>query len=243
VGARNVYNATSATRTKTYRFVHLLYTGFEVTHPNEGIRLQWDTVGEIFDAYFTMHRRNVKTGEETIVDEGFSPSVPADEGITRFDVLDDDTEPGVDYEYWVTGTIDLPYRDTTIHKTVESIHVTSEGAVARTRTPRSSISNLAPNPFSKTTWLSIEIPHEPSSAPNSGNEAEVDASVRVKITVYDVLGRRVKELFKEDVIPDAVTISWNGTDDRGRVLPSGVYFMRVEVGSSIREVRKLMLLR
>jgi hypothetical protein len=242
IGARNVYNATSPTRTKEYRYVHLKYLGFERTNPNEGVRLKWKMVGELFDAYFALHRRNENTGEEVVIQQGIRPSGPTASGITPFELLDDTTEPGEEYTYWVSGTIDLPNSQGTIHKVVESKPVKAQGAVARVASPPSLISNVSPNPFSSKTWLSLNVPHSPSKAPGGGDTIDEDTVTPVHITIYDVLGRQVNELIRRSVTDDVVTLSWDGTDSRGRPLPSGVYLIRVRV-SSVEEVRKVMLLR
>jgi flagellar hook assembly protein FlgD len=49
-------------------------------------------------------------------------------------------------------------------------------------------------------------------------------------------------LFRRWVIGSAVTVSWDGRDQNGTALPSGMYFIRSEVGSQ-SEVRKVMLVR
>jgi len=61
--------------------------------------------------------------------------------------------------------------------------------------------------------------------------------------VYDVRGSRVRVLLAGDWLAGGVfTTSWNGRDDRGRDLASGVYFARLRVGAEVLE-RKLVLLR
>jgi hypothetical protein len=81
----------------------------------------------------------------------------------------------------------------------------------------------------------------------SGGEAQEDGlgqrlSTPVTVEVFDVLGRRVSELYRQRVIGSAVTLSWDGHNQAGRALPSGLYFLRVSVGD-ISEVRKVMLIR
>ena len=64
--------------------------------------------------------------------------------------------------------------------------------MARTRAPKSLISNIAPNPFSQRTWVSMDIPHPDPHAPSDGSTAADDAVLPVKVTVFDVRGRRVR---------------------------------------------------
>lgn len=62
---------------------------------------------------------------------------------------------------------------------------------------------------------------------------------RVRLDVYDVSGRRVASLVDSHASGGAVqTALWDGRDDRGRDLPSGVYFVRLEAGreTALRKV-------
>jgi len=53
----------------------------------------------------------------------------------------------------------------------------------------------------------------------------------VTMNVYNVSGRLVRTL-KQDEYTDAGTheVSWNGLDNVGRRVPSGVYFVKTSVG-------------
>jgi hypothetical protein len=76
----------------------------------------------------------------------------------------------------------------------------------------------APNPFSGETVLSYGIP--------AGN-----ASARVSLEVVDPNGRVVRGLVNAVAGPGAYRVRWNGTDDRGGELPSGIYWLRMRVGN------------
>ncbi len=67
------------------------------------------------------------------------------------------------------------------------------------------------------------------------------------LAVYDVTGRLVRDFSRLTVIPDLIrdersTVVWDGCDDLGRRLPSGVYFVRLEAGD-FKKVEKVILLR
>lgn len=47
---------------------------------------------------------------------------------------------------------------------------------------------------------------------------------RVRLAVYDVQGRLVRELTNADMEPGSYTIDWNGQDVRGNTIAAGVYF-------------------
>jgi len=65
---------------------------------------------------------------------------------------------------------------------------------------------------------------------------------RISLKVYDVNGRLVKALVSGEEATGDHSINWDGSDDRGRALSSGVYFARLEAGTEQR-LAKIVLLR
>ncbi len=62
----------------------------------------------------------------------------------------------------------------------------------------------------------------------------------IKLDVYNVQGRVVRSLSQE-AASGWVDISWNGKDDSGMSLPSGLYFLNARTGSQSETVRALLL--
>jgi hypothetical protein len=65
------------------------------------------------------------------------------------------------------------------------------------------------------------------------------------LAIYDLGGRRVRSFFDGRAVDGADEVVWNGADDGGRRVASGVYYVRlvVEDGTGIRtESRKLIVL-
>ena len=77
--------------------------------------------------------------------------------------------------------------------------------IALIRTPRAS-----PNPFRAQTTFTVEL----------------DAPGEVSVLVFDTHGRRVRELITSESQIGEIDIPWDGKDDNGNDLPSGVYLMR-----------------
>lgn len=69
----------------------------------------------------------------------------------------------------------------------------------------------------------------------------LDRAGPVRLELFDVTGRRVRTLFDGDRGAGLWTHDWNGLDVRGRPVPSGVYFLRLETAatSSVRRVIRL----
>ncbi len=83
--------------------------------------------------------------------------------------------------------------------------------------------------------------------PNPFNPAtRIDYSIaersHVYIAAYDVAGRRVSIIVDAEQEPARYSVTWNGTDDGGRTLSSGIYFIRYTAGG-YTFTRKAVLLR
>jgi hypothetical protein len=84
--------------------------------------------------------------------------------------------------------------------------------------------NIYPNPFNPVTRIDYTV-----------NDA-----ARIRITVYDVAGRRVRTLVDGSMPAGAHSTTWNGRDTRGAAVAAGVYFVRLEMGTQTM-IRKAVL--
>ncbi len=84
----------------------------------------------------------------------------------------------------------------------------------------------SPNPFTHQTVVTFAVPE----------------NVRVKLTLYDALGRRVR-ILEEGFFEAGIHRSlWDGRDDNGVLLPAGVYMCVLAVGPR-RLCRPITLIR
>ncbi len=83
-----------------------------------------------------------------------------------------------------------------------------------------------PNPFNPSTTIAFDIP---------------DAG-HIDLRIYDVEGRLVRVLLGEQREAGSHEVVWNGTDDEGSILASGVYFYSLAANSRVR-THKMVLLR
>ncbi len=90
---------------------------------------------------------------------------------------------------------------------------------------------ISPNPFRDKTDIKYQIPETVDSRQYAVGS----------IKIYDVDGRLVRQ-FDHKTIRLLNHITWNGTDDSNKKLPSGVYFLKFKAGD-YKETRKLILLR
>mgnify|MGYP000946331550 CR=1 FL=1 len=81
-----------------------------------------------------------------------------------------------------------------------------------------------PNPFNPETNISYSIPQ----------------SGVASVKVYNLKGQQIRTLVNGEVAAGTHTVVWNGTDDNGTAVSSGVYFYRVENAGKV--ITKQMLL-
>lgn len=86
-------------------------------------------------------------------------------------------------------------------------------------------SSVYPNPFNPSTTVAFEL-----TAPG-----------RVSVKVFDVSGRLVKTLADNSFADGAHELHWDGFDDRGARVASGIYFIRIESGAQVVTRRAVML--
>jgi flagellar hook assembly protein FlgD len=60
--------------------------------------------------------------------------------------------------------------------------------------------------------------------------------------VYDVTGARVRTLVEGEVSGGKYTVEWDGRNDRGQTVGSGVYFYRL-VERNFTQTKKMLLLK
>ncbi|MBD3218253.1 MAG: T9SS type A sorting domain-containing protein [candidate division Zixibacteria bacterium] len=94
---------------------------------------------------------------------------------------------------------------------------------------RFELSQNYPNPFNQSTLIKVNIP---ASA----------KEMRLEIEIFNGLGQKVRTLASESVNPGQRVYRWNGCDDNGDELASGIYFYRCRLGG-IEESRKMLLLK
>jgi hypothetical protein len=64
----------------------------------------------------------------------------------------------------------------------------------------------------------------------------------VSLEIYDILGQKVRTLVAASQSMGSYHVLWNGMDEAGKALPSGIYFCRFNAGN-FKQVRKLVLIR
>jgi hypothetical protein len=97
--------------------------------------------------------------------------------------------------------------------------------VAAATEPNARLGLARPNPFNPTTTIAYSLA--------LAGDAE--------LVVYDVTGRRVRTLVDGFVTAGDHEVRWDGRDDGGEVVSSGVYFYRLRAGDVVETQRMVLL--
>jgi len=65
----------------------------------------------------------------------------------------------------------------------------------------------------------------------------------VKLAIYDMLGREVAVLKNARMETGFHNAFWDGWDAKGRAVPSGIYFYRLQAAGYINLTKKLLVLK
>ena len=167
----------------------------------------------------------------TSIERGFNQHVPDDGRYTFRYQADGSSGPTEDATIVFTATgyqpdtleVSLTYGTTTCI----DVELMVDPNTGTDKTPsRTELFANQPNPFNPSTTIRYSL----------------EAAGSVRLLVYDTTGRRVRSLVQGSESAGEHSVAFDGRDDRGDVLASGVYFYRLEAGSVVK-TRKMVLLK
>ncbi len=92
----------------------------------------------------------------------------------------------------------------------------------------------SPNPFNPTTKINYAIPARVNG--------ERIAAAHIDLRIFDVRGRTVRTLVNGAQAPGRYAIVWDGRDERGNALGTGMYFYRLQT-PTFTQAKKMMLVK
>ncbi len=200
-------------------------TAFSATPEADKIVLKWTTQSEVNNLGFEVYRSGEETGayamiasfENTPALQGGGNSNTAREYTYEDAILSN----GGTYWYQIA---DVDYQGVrTFHGPVS--------AQAPDLIPEAyALRPNYPNPFNPETTIRFEVPADPAS------------NGKIALAIYNNLGMVVRTLVSGSVQPGIHTVKWDGRNDRGDQMASGVYFLRLQAGSFV-QTQKMLLVR
>ena len=134
----------------------------------------------------------------------------------------------------VTGIINPNVSTTTLASTTSASSTSTTTSLASAvELPAAAVNSTAlsmnyPNPFNPSTTIKFDI---------AG-----DMPVQTSLNVYNVRGQLLRSLVNGMKSAGTYQIQWDGKDDAGRTLPSGVYFYRLQAGE-FNQTRKMVMMK
>jgi predicted CXXCH cytochrome family protein len=179
------------------------------------VQLKWDQPTDPDVNYFSIYRSTTS---------GFTPSPSNRVGYTSGTEFVDTNLVNGSYYYKLTATdfsgnsgnpsVELPINVTSVHD--------QEGSVPSVF----ALFQNYPNPFNPVTQIKFSIPKR----------------AKVEISVYNILGQKVTTLLNEELEAGNYTSTWNGKDDKGYDVSSGIYFYKLN-SSEFSATKKMLLVR
>ncbi len=84
-----------------------------------------------------------------------------------------------------------------------------------------------PNPLNSSTTISYQL----------------SAVSQVELTIYDIIGKKVVTKINENKSPGSYSVVWDGKDDFGNVVSSGMYFYQLKTNENISTMNKMLLIK
>ena len=126
------------------------------------------------------------------------------------------------YEYWVTA-VDLSGLESEASNSVSALLSADNGIGLPTEF---ALKQNYPNPFNPSTQIRYALPEESM----------------VTITIYDLMGRKVRTLVNDVQSAGYRTVMWNATNDMGRAVSAGMYIYTIQAGDFVMN-RKMVLMK
>lgn len=82
-----------------------------------------------------------------------------------------------------------------------------------------------PNPFNSNTIIRYTI----------------DRASMVEINVFNILGKKVASLLKKNKMPGSYSVTWDGTNEFGDHVNSGIYFYQIRTNNQLKTQRMIYL--
>jgi hypothetical protein len=179
---------------------------FRVEKETKGVVIKWITESEIENQGFVIERKENSSSEWIEIANYITNFELKGQGTvtysTEYEYLDKLVYPGNTYEYRLG---DIDYNGVVTYHATEMITINLSDKIG---TPEAfSVKPAYPNPFNPSTVIEYGLP-------------EIG---QVNVTIYDILGHSIKTLVNQNQTAGWHSITWNGYNDNGSIVPAGLY--------------------
>jgi len=134
----------------------------------------------------------------------------------------------------INGRMKLELKSVRLNEHLIKVEHSSKFVVSNLEPPESfALFQSYPNPFNRETTIRYQLPQ----------------TAKVKLSIFDLRGQEVRRLVDAIKAAGHHTIHWNGQDETGVKVASGVYFYQIKVKDSngkqsgFRDIKKMILMK
>ncbi|MFQ5824727.1 MAG: FlgD immunoglobulin-like domain containing protein, partial [bacterium] len=192
---------------------------FTATVEKNNVHLIWLTATETNNYGFEIERRFQDSNEWTKI--AFVPGNGTTTNPVHYDYFDRNLQPGT-YEYrlkQIDSDGSFEYHGA----------VTAVVGIPQTFVLHQNF----PNPFNPSTEIQYQLP---------SRAGEFVGKVRTFLKIYNLLGQEVRTLVDEEKAPGYYKVIWDGKDNIGRGVTSGVYIYRLQSGDLV-DIKKMVFVQ
>lgn len=189
-------------------------SSFNASVSGTDVNLIWTTASEVNNRGFEIERNNLNEVEINWTKIAFVEGKGTTTETKVYNYVDANLEPG-NYKYRLKQ---IDYDGTFSFSNEVEVIVGIPNVF--------SLEQNYPNPFNPVTIIRFAIPVESN----------------VRLSIYNLLGEEVRILKNEQLKAGSHQVEWRGTDNNNNLLPSGVYFYRIESGDFV-DVKKMLFMK
>jgi hypothetical protein len=206
----------------------VVFATFTAQSLEGAVILSWRTESEVNNLGFSIYRSEVENGRYTKVNASLIQGMGTDEASYDYSFIDDGVVFGKTYYYYIED-VDISGKTNKSH----TIKVTVDKQSIKTHPIPLKFALLQnyPNPFNPETWFPYEL--------------ATDATVAIHI--YNINGHLVRQLdlgkLKAGSYVDKKKAAyWDGKDENGNLVASGVYFYTLHAGD-FQATRRMLIVK
>lgn len=189
---------------------------FAALPAESGIKVTWTVGGCSEGGGIGLYRSKASEDGFVKINEQLINAVSSDsQAITEYSFVDQDVVPGIEYFYKLARV--LKEGRTEFFSEIVSVMIIPDFALYPNY----------PNPFNATTIITYDIHSE--------------KPVQTTLSIYNILGQKVRVVLEEEKSAGHYQIEWDGKDDRGNNVASGIYFYVLKTDKKIDKKKMLLL--
>ncbi len=208
-------------------------TNFSANAKADRVELSWKTRSELENQGFIVERAESKDGPFIVVGDFKNDPSLRGRGSTSeetdYQFTDKNVQPNVTYTYRLYDMDINGARNLAASMDVQTPLSDNVSGKSPLIPEKFALMQNYPNPFNPTTRFQVDIP-------------ATDTPQNVRVQIYDIRGRVVRNLFNGTMEPGSYVMQWNGRNDLGQKAPSGLYIYRF-ISQDFQSSKRMLLVK